>query len=207
MTDDAAMCRDLDILRAGLAGLITDPTMIAARRISPSDIAGLTPSERASVAAAVPSRQAEFATGRALLRSLIGERAEILRTSSGSPMLPLGWSGSLAHDAEYAIAVVSRSEVAVGIDIEPRVAMESDVAELIVRADDVVPDALTAFVVKEAVYKAWSTAGGVLIDHQAVRVVAADDRFTAEAPDGASFTGTITTATARIMAVAVSRAS
>ena len=168
-------------LEALVSSLVTPPLVGGVRRIDPSDIRDLTEAEAELVGHAVASRQAEFASGRVLLRSLLGRHVEVLSRSNGAPLLPDGMVGSLAHDHRFVVALMGPATTvrSVGIDIEPLQALDDQVARLVVRSDDDVPDPLTAFIAKEAAYKAWSWLCGVMVEHHDVRVVADETRFVA----------------------------
>jgi 4'-phosphopantetheinyl transferase EntD len=131
--------------------------------------------ERAAIEGAVPARRQQFATGRALLRQLLGRDLPIGVAPDRRPLLPAGTVASLAHDDEIAVALVSTAPhiTGLGVDVE-RLAAIGEVAGDIVRPDDAVTDALEAFVVKEAVYKAWSRPGGPILDHHDVRTMATE---------------------------------
>ncbi len=171
------------------------------RAVSLHDADLLAPDERLFTTSMSDVRRAEFASGRALLRDLTGAAGPIMRRPNRAPDLPAGVVGSLSHDRRYAVAVITRrSDVsAIGIDVEPTggAALSDAEATLIVRADDVVPSALAAFVMKEATYKAWSVLGGPMLEHHDVRVAHDDGRFEATVLDPSApspqttFTGTL----------------
>jgi 4'-phosphopantetheinyl transferase EntD len=143
---------------------------VGSRVIDDADLRLLLPAERAAIARAVPVRQREFATGRVLLRSLIGTTSAILVGHDRAPVLPVGVAGSLAHDRRCAIAAVTRRPgIVLGIDIEPVDALPPSTAAMVLRPDEDV-DAHLAFTLKEAAYKAWSRAGGGMLGHHDVRV-------------------------------------
>jgi len=166
-------------------------------------IAGLTPAEAELVARAVPARRAEFASGRFALRSAIGANPEILRHSSGAPRSPDHLVCSLAHDPAVAVAVVAPRTLycAIGIDIEPLQPLGADEASLIVGPADQVDDAMTAFVVKESVYKAWSTLGGGMLEHHDIVVRVVDGRFRALVAGGLTFDGVVRQTIDRVVAL------
>ncbi len=93
----------------------------------------------------------------------------------------------------------------IGIDLEPRDQTLDDAeASLVLRDDDRAPDVISAFVMKESTYKAWSGLGGRLLDHHDVRVDARDGDFTATiVADGSTFTGAIATGGDRWLALVV----
>jgi len=188
-----------------IAALADDRVGIVWRPVDETLVPTLTEAERSIVARAVPKRQAEFATGRTLLRSAIGDDVEILRTASGAPALPSGFVGSLAHDHDLVIAAVAASGVvrSIGIDVEPVQQLESRVADLVVRPDDIVPDALTAFVAKEAAYKAWSVLGGEMLEHHDVNVVVEGERYGADLRGELEVSGRLGRAADRVVAIVV----
>lgn len=161
--------------------------------------------ERAAVAGAVATRRRQFATGRALLHSLLDDATPIPTADSRRPILPAGTVGSLAHDDGLAVAAVAEraAVVAVGIDVEPVVALDADETALIRRADEGDLDVHVAFVVKEAVYKAWSGLGGDLLDFLDVKVTLHGDAFAATMPDGTSLGGRWGRAAGRTVALCV----
>ncbi len=173
---------DIDELRAALQELAPQGVATGARAIDAVDLATLLPAERAAIANSVAVRQREFATGRALLRDLIGSPLEIPIGPSRAPILPAGLTASLAHDRSVAIAAVSRDPrvAAIGIDLEPATPLDDSMARVILRDDEVGIDAHLAFTLKESAYKAWSNAGGRLLEHHEVRLTLDGERFTAE---------------------------
>ncbi len=155
---------------------------VASRVISDRYIPTLHALERAAVARSVVTRQAEFATGRALLRSLLGEDVPIPIAPDRAPVLPVGVHASLAHDHHLAVAALSRSATvrSIGIDIEPVTELPAEMAAVIVRTDEGSVDAHLAFTLKEAAYKAWSRLGGRMLDFHDVRLEVGADSFVAE---------------------------
>lgn len=177
---------------------------VGSLRIDAVHVESLHPEERALVAAARPTRLAEFATGRALLRDLLGNPAPIARAANGAPAWPEGFVGSLAHDRNCAVAAVASSAdyCAIGIDIEPHATSDDELREAIMRADDPHIDATAAFVIKEAAYKAWSDLGGEPVSPLAVRLRVDGDRFSAEMPDESLVHGTLHDTGASWLAIA-----
>ncbi len=166
-----------------------------ARAIDARDLATLGAAERVSIEHAVHRRKVEFASGRHLLRSLIGAPTDLPIAASRAPAWPAAVRGSLAHDRTMVIAAITRATPigAIGIDLEPRDQPLDDAeADLVLRDDDHAPDVISAFVMKEATYKAWSGLGGRVLDHHDVRVDADGEHFTATVlADGAKFDGTV----------------
>jgi 4'-phosphopantetheinyl transferase EntD len=157
-------------LRSALESLAPPDVRVGCRRIAAADLAELRPVEAGHVRSAVPARQREFASGRALLRALTGYDGAIPAAPNRSAVLPYGVRGSLAHDRDFAVAAVSRkpSVLALGIDVEPATPLEPEVAALVLRDDEDAIDAHLAFTMKEAAYKAWSALGGRVLDHDDV---------------------------------------
>jgi 4'-phosphopantetheinyl transferase EntD len=154
-----------------------------ARAVAGDDVA-LHPLEVGAVSAARPARRREFATGRALLRELLGTSDAILPTGTRAPAWPAGWCGSLAHDDGVAVAAVAPSPPwqALGVDLEVHGGLDAGETAIVLRPDEALDalDPVLAFVLKEAAYKAWSALGGGLLDHHDVRVTIHDgDRFEA----------------------------
>lgn len=179
-------------LRDALRSMAGPAVAIGVRKIDEIDVAALFPAEAAQVARAVPKRVVEFATGRALLRELIGERCQILVGPDRRPILPEGICGSLAHDDSFAVAAITSDPGVdrIGIDIESNASWEPDLAAAIVRVDEPGLDAHLAFTIKEATYKAWSTSGGPILEHRDVRVRLSGSQFRAEVlVDGAVLAG------------------
>lgn len=176
--DDTGVVRSLDAAMRQLCGR---DVRVGARSIDPADEASMPDDERAAVASAVATRRAEFASGRVLLRQLLGSTESITVRHDRTPDLPAGFRGSLAHDRRFVVAAVTDSPAvrAVGVDLDGAGPLDADVASIVVRADESIDPSL-AFVVKEAVYKAWHALGGPMLEHHDVRVLAGDARFEAE---------------------------
>ena len=132
--------------------------------------------------AAPPRRRFEFASGRALLRDLMGMDVPIPVGRDRAPVLPPDVCGSLAHDEFFVVAAVGRTSDfrSIGIDIEPVEPLDDEIAEVIVRSDEGGIDAHLAFTLKEAAYKAWSGLGGGMLEHHDVRVSTSTPLFRAE---------------------------
>ena len=84
------------------------------------------------MARAVPARRAEFAAGRGMarqaLRSLGLLPVAIAMGPDRTPVWPDGVVGSIAHTARHAAALVARAGpvIAVGLDLEPDLALDPD---------------------------------------------------------------------------------
>jgi 4'-phosphopantetheinyl transferase EntD len=197
---------DVGRIGRGLRGLAPAGVLTGARRIVAADVDVLHDSERRVVANAVAKRRHEFASGRVLLRDLLGMSDEIPVGPTRAPVLPAGAVGSLAHDRAVVVAAISRDPriAAVGIDVEPDETLPADMARIILRDDEAGIDAHLAFTLKEAAYKAWSNSGGRMLDHHDVRLTVAGDRFTATVlPDGRRLDGRFVTVAGRHLALVV----
>jgi 4'-phosphopantetheinyl transferase EntD len=173
-----------------------------------ADLEGLWPTERAAVERAILHRQVEFATGRALLRHLLDASVEIGVESSRRPVLPHGVVGTLAHDHQIALGAVTTHPLccALGVDLEPAGGLSPEDAGVILRPEERDLDVHLVFVLKEAVYKAWSSLGGRLIEHHdvAVDIDDARGRFTETVlPCGSRLSGRYTAALDRYIALVV----
>jgi 4'-phosphopantetheinyl transferase EntD len=155
----------------------------------------------------VATRRHEFATGRVLLRGLLGADVPIAVAADRSPVLPAGVVGSLAHAGSLAVAAVGAAEVAraLGVDLEPATPLDDAVAEVILRPDEAGLDPHLAFTLKEAVYKAWSGTGGGMLEHHDVRLSARQDGWfdAAVTTAGASFTARCSEAAGHWVALVV----
>ncbi len=177
-----------------LRAIVPSSVRTGVRAIDAADEATLWPSEQAAVAAAVRSRRIEFATGRALLRELLGIDAEIPVRPDRRPEFPDGIVGTLAHDQDIAIAATAAATScrALGIDIEPTTELERDLVPVICRPEERHLDAHLVFVLKEAAYKAWSSLGGRMLEHRDVSVRfdhRSGDFAATILSDGVEFTG------------------
>jgi 4'-phosphopantetheinyl transferase EntD len=180
-----------------LAALAPPDCRVAWRPLDDADIDLLVAEEAALVPTAGPVRRREFATGRALLHELLPTRTPILRNPNGAPLFPLGTVGSLAHDRVAALAVVAGSDgyVALGVDVEHMAPGDElddpELREATLRPDDAQVVPLAAFVIKEAAYKAYSNAGGPMVEPLEVRIEVDGPAFVAHFPLTAGVPSTI----------------
>jgi 4'-phosphopantetheinyl transferase EntD len=202
---------DADVVAVGavLSGLTPPRVRAGVRPVSAADVEELYPEEMAAIVTAVESRRSQFASGRALLRELIGTQVPLPVGPDRRPVLPVGTIASLAHDFAIAVAVAAdrRDVGGLGVDVEPIVALDVDVAAAILRRDDDGVDPLLAFVAKEAVYKAWSGVGRPILEHHDVRLRSVGGGLEGTTlPDGSRFRVNVGRAAGRWLAVAVRRA-
>lgn len=176
-TAGSAATPSADELLVALRSIADERITIGCRSIEADDIASLHPDECSAVVRAVDKRRREFASGRALLRELLGTDDAIPVGDDRKPVLPPEFVGSLAHDDRFAVAAVAdaSSVQAIGIDVEPNSQLSDDMARIILRPDEAALDAHLAFTLKEAVYKAWSCLGGGMLEHHDVRIERAGD--------------------------------
>lgn len=175
---------------AVLAAMIQSPhdLRVGARLISAADVDLLHPTEIEQMARASDGRRREFASGRALLRSLLRRDVAIPLGADRRPMLPRGVSASLAHDDRVAVAVmcVSPTSPFYGLDVEPIAQYPHDMRNVIARPDEEGLDPSLLFCLKESAYKAWSFAGGDVLGHHDVRIELNGRLFTAAVVDSAT---------------------
>lgn len=176
-------------LETALAGLFP-PGVAVASVVIAENREPAHPIETTAVARAVPSRQAEFAAGRAAarqaLRALGHAAATIPAGQNRLPVWPAGISGSISHSAGIAVAALRRG-APLGIDIEPDQDLEPELWPVICAPDEL--DALPilerghyvrlVFSAKEAAYKAQFPLTGRLIGFDAMTVRLTETGFVA----------------------------
>lgn len=177
------MTKTEDLQLQRVISSVTVPGILFGHRlISPGDEFALLPDEMCAFAKGVTkvrrSSGAARIVARELFRQLGRSDGAIRKGASGMPIWPDGLVGSLAHDAEIAVAAIARRHdfLSVGVDIEPAEALDSDLFELVatkterrrIRNDGLAGRLL--FSVKEAVYKAVYPLDGTFLDHQDVEV-------------------------------------
>lgn len=198
------MVDPVDAIAAALRALAPAKVTVGVRRIDEIDEATLFDDERHLIEAAVPQRRREFASGRVLLRELIGQHVPIPSRPDRAPDLPTGIVGSLAHDDEFVVAAIGRSEdvAALGVDIEPIQELTAGLPDSILRHDERELDPMLAFTLKEATYKAWSQLGGRFLEHHEVRLRIRGSSFDATVvTEGADLTGSFASASGRWLAL------
>lgn len=153
-------------------------------------------SEWALVERAIPSRRAEFGTGRILarqaLRALNAIDQPILSGADREPLWPKGFVGSITHTNGWcAVAVAQKSAVDyLGIDVEVAISIPSNVSRLIHSPEEVRNAAyqlqleeLTSTVIfsaKESVFKAYFQASASKLTFDQIHIIFdADGSFSA----------------------------
>lgn len=172
---DPSLQRDMEAL--GVPGLL-----LGHRLIAPGDEQALLDEEAASIASPVVAVRRASGAARIVARQLLTQlgypRVPLPRKASGSPIWPAGIIGSLAHDDEVAVAAVGmqRDFDAVGIDVEPAVALPPDMLMLIATPQElqrISGDPLRGkllFAAKEAVYKALYPLDRVFLEFHDIEV-------------------------------------
>ncbi|HZG05803.1 MAG TPA: 4'-phosphopantetheinyl transferase superfamily protein [Streptomyces sp.] len=153
----------------------------------------LFPEEEELVARAGAGRRGEFGAGRLCARRAMAALGlpgvALPRGRRGMPAWPAGVVGSITHCDGYRAAAVARSRdaVALGLDAEPDAPLPAGVLEAVAfgaerewlaeyreRHPAVSWDRLL-FSAKEAVYKAWCSAGGSWLGFEDAEVTAAPE--------------------------------
>jgi 4'-phosphopantetheinyl transferase EntD len=174
------MTQTTPALDAAIAAVSISGILIGHRLITVGDECALRPDEFRAFASSVMKVQRASGAARIVARHLLAQLAapdcSIVKSRSGAPVWPSGIVGSLAHDADVAVAAIARQQEfsGVGIDIEPAVALDRDLVGLIATDSEraaIQDDPLLArvlFAVKEAVYKAVYPLDGQFLNHHDV---------------------------------------
>ena len=167
-------------LDAAIAAVSIPGILIGHRLITVGDEYALRPDEFLAFASSVMKVQRASGAARIVARQLLAQLAapawSIVKSPSGVPFWPSGIVGSLAHDADVAVAAIARQQEfsGLGIDIEPAVALDRALVGLIATDREraaIKDDPLLArvlFAVKEAVYKAVYPLDGQFLNHHDV---------------------------------------
>ncbi|MCZ6834525.1 MAG: 4'-phosphopantetheinyl transferase superfamily protein, partial [Planctomycetota bacterium] len=96
----------------------------------------LSDDERRAVEKAVPKRQREFATGRTLVRSILGDmdvhEFSLINDADRVPIWPDGYLGSISHCEDACFVAIGRTDeglMGLGIDVEPDEPLEAELWE------------------------------------------------------------------------------
>lgn len=176
---------DLRLLgRLGALAKEAHPDLLSAcRRITPGDEFALSkvelePLRRSHVSVRRASGAARL-VAKQLLQALGGTpHIDLPRSTSGAPRWPRGFVGSLAHDEEFAVAVVASSHVlrGAGVDVEPRAPLPAHLLTIVATDSErrqLEGDLIAArqlFCMKEAVYKATNPLDGVFLEYHDIEV-------------------------------------
>ena len=174
-TKNTTLQRAID--QIAVPGILLDHRVIAS-----GDEFALLPEEYSAFATSVTKVRRASGAARIVARELLYRLGHVQRavtkSASGAPIWPRGLVGSLAHDAEIAVAAIAKrcEYLGLGIDVEPAESLEPDLLELIATATEramIQNDPLHGrllFAVKEAVYKAVYPEDGLFLDHHDVEV-------------------------------------
>jgi 4'-phosphopantetheinyl transferase EntD len=168
---------------------VLPPQVVVRERQGVASSPELFPSEWRLVERAVPSRRAEFATGRMLARQALGTLGAadqpVLAGAHREPLWPEGFVGSITHSRDWcAVAVAPEGAVDyLGIDVEGAAPIPANVARLVHsfeeadRAADQFVD-LTSTVIfsaKESVFKAYFQATATKLAFDQIQTTFDDD--------------------------------
>jgi 4'-phosphopantetheinyl transferase EntD len=177
---------DLGLAAQALAHFLNEhlPTgcLGAVRPIHPDDDRCLTESEARGLDRAVTAVRRASGAGRDVARMLCRQLgvpvAEIPRTLERYPLWPSGIIGSIAHDREFAGAVVAPSDRlrGIGIDIEPAEPLQPGIGDIVSPPEEMAAFSdirfgdKALFSIKEAVFKAVYPRDGRFLDFHEVTV-------------------------------------
>jgi len=144
--------------------------------------------EKAIIKKAVPKRVYEFSAGRMCARKCLSyygvEDVEILRGEFGEPLWPEGYSGSITHHDNVAIAVTTQTNTGACIGIDLVSKLESlDDTDLITCCEELklfenlnhdVDPGILVFSIKESVIKICSPLLQQFIDFQEIKLACSD---------------------------------
>lgn len=174
-TNDAPLQQMLDA--------IAPPRILLSHRVIASgDELALLPEEFTAFATSVDKVRRASGAARIVARNLLNgfgyHNRSIVKSPSGAPIWPDGIVGSLAHDAEIAMAAIAerRNYASLGVDVEPADPLDPDLLGLVASQTEMPQIQLDPcrgrllFAVKEAVYKAVHPLDGIFLDHHDVEV-------------------------------------
>lgn len=142
----------------------------------------LFPEEAPALAKAAPARLATFRAGRGCAREALKQLGcmdtAIPMDSSGAPIWPRGFVGSIAHTNEIAAAVAARNDgvEGIGLDLEADEPLDNaTMVRLVCRPEELIdpgdagaPSNLhrgkLIFVIKEAIYKLYRPLSGAFLE-------------------------------------------
>lgn len=173
-----------------IAELAVPGVMVGHRLISPCDEAALLPAEAAAFAGSIETVRRASGAARVVARQLMSRvgysDCAVPRGQSGAPVWPIGIRGSLAHDADYAVAAVGRCRDvgALGIDVEPAELLPCELVDLVATPNErtnLAADPFRGrllFVAKEAVYKAVYPLDHIFLDYHDIEIDFAKQKAT-----------------------------
>lgn len=152
-------------------------------RVDSADAPSLFAAEAEAMRHAIPARAREFAAGRAAARQALRWSGPIPMGPDRAPVWPEGWAGSISHAADWAVAVVQRGGLLVGVDLEQDEDLPAEtLSEVLTPAETQrfggdLRVARRIFAIKEAVYKAQYPVTGEIFDFQMLDVSLVESRF------------------------------
>ncbi len=167
MSDTFSIAWTREVRFGALAAVLLPP---GTEPVAADILAQLAPEERAAAVEEKGRRQIEFVGGRLAARAAAMKAGApwpaLLSGSEREPLPPAGWSVSISHKTDLALALVGPAhEGTLGIDLEGDARERLAIAERVCRPEEfdevqALPEAarwknvLVRFAVKEAVYKA-----------------------------------------------------
>ena len=177
-----------------LRGLFDPSVVLLSGGVQDDLVSTLQPAELTLVARALPKRQNEFATGRALAHLALEQLGvgieALLNDEQRAPIWPSGIRGSITHCNTRVLVAVCRAEHgSVGVDVEHRRELKRDLWESVflpseLAALDALPEpqrgrmALILFSAKESLYKAQFPISRTYMGFRALEVQARDGELT-----------------------------
>ncbi|MDP3194721.1 4'-phosphopantetheinyl transferase [Tabrizicola sp.] len=177
-------------VEVALRALFPASVAVAVERIGRAEPASLWPEEKSAVAGAVPRRLAEFAAGRTAARRVLAALghppAALPMGADRAALWPPGLCGSIAHDADLAVAV-GRHGAPLGVDLEPDAPLEPELWPVFCSPDelrrlegDTARLVRQVFCAKEAVFKAQPPDARAMFGFDALAVTLAEGAFNAQ---------------------------
>lgn len=173
----------LDAQLTELQAWLPTRSILLQTQVRASDVDALSPQEWSAIRQAIPSRQAEFASGRRLFRraaTAVGLPGMSLpMRADRSPAWPEGWRGSLSHAKNQVVLGLAEAaadfDLGFGLDLEPvQVQVEEELWPSLFTARELLnmtPErARRGFSLKEAVFKAMLPFGNQGLDFLAVEL-------------------------------------
>ncbi len=169
-------------LEQALAMLAPPGLLVGCRRIEAGDARHILPVESETIQSRTAAGRDASGAGRLLARRLLRQLGyddpAIPRGKAGEPVWPAGVAASIAHDADFAIAVATRSETmrGVGIDIEPALPLPPEIEPVVLNSRDRLAGCdpaiagRIAFAAKEAAYKASFPLDGEVLGFEDITV-------------------------------------
>jgi len=169
-----------------ISEMFPHPVGAAAVRL-PGDFAPLFREEERAIVGVVAGRKVEFSAGRHCARIAMQQIGHppcaIPRGLDRAPIWPLGLTGSIAHDANYCVAVVASTHhyAAIGFDLQSVGEVTNELVRHVIRPDEMPGLDMRArpnsadwptlhFCLKEAAYKVFYPIFKQVIDFRQMRV-------------------------------------